>query len=101
MSIIEIVLISLVIIVLVSVFFIRRAKRQFQLRLRRIRSRIIYRSFDLEIPPTLSEEEVSLPYIGDITCNYNAHSPYIRCAVNPDGPCETCNHYQPKAPPSD
>lgn len=34
--------------------------------------------------------------IGDTSCRYNAHSPYIRCAVNPCGPCENCPHYEPK-----
>ena len=34
--------------------------------------------------------------IGDPTCSYNAHSPYIRCAVNPDlDTCEECRDYQP------
>ncbi|GAB1545459.1 hypothetical protein NUACC21_81350 [Scytonema sp. NUACC21] len=32
--------------------------------------------------------------IGDISCQFNARSGYIRCAVNPDGPCEGCRHYQ-------
>ncbi|MCT7948376.1 DUF6464 family protein [Ancylothrix sp. C2] len=32
--------------------------------------------------------------VGDATCRFNARSPYIRCAVNPDGPCEGCRHYQ-------
>jgi hypothetical protein len=32
--------------------------------------------------------------IGDLTCTYNARSPYIRCAVNPDGLCQDCRHYQ-------
>ena len=32
--------------------------------------------------------------IGDITCEYNARSNYIRCAVNPAGPCEDCRYYQ-------
>jgi hypothetical protein len=32
--------------------------------------------------------------IGDITCQFNAHSAYIRCAVNPFGPCQECSHYQ-------
>ena len=35
--------------------------------------------------------------IGDLTCSYNARSPYIRCAVNPDGLCQDCRHYQSKA----
>lgn len=32
--------------------------------------------------------------IGDITCQFNARSGYIRCAVNPHGPCQGCQHYQ-------
>ncbi|MDJ0704099.1 MAG: DUF6464 family protein [Leptolyngbyaceae cyanobacterium MO_188.B28] len=32
--------------------------------------------------------------IGDISCRLNAHSPYLRCAVNPFGPCEDCQQYQ-------
>ena len=32
--------------------------------------------------------------IGDATCDYNAHSEIIRCAVNPDGPCESCRFYE-------
>jgi hypothetical protein len=32
--------------------------------------------------------------IGDLTCFYNARSPYLRCAVNPLGPCENCEYYQ-------
>lgn len=32
--------------------------------------------------------------IGDFTCQFNARSSYIRCAVNPSGPCEGCSLYQ-------
>ncbi len=31
--------------------------------------------------------------IGDLTCEYNARSPYMRCAVNPAGLCQDCRHY--------
>ena len=31
--------------------------------------------------------------IGKVSCKYNARSPYIRCAVNPCGPCQDCRHY--------
>lgn len=34
--------------------------------------------------------------IGDITCELNARSPYLRCAVNPMGPCDGCQTYEPK-----
>lgn len=32
--------------------------------------------------------------VGDISCEYNARSGYIRCAVNPSGPCDGCRFYQ-------
>jgi hypothetical protein len=35
--------------------------------------------------------------IGDFTCQFNARSHLLRCAINPSGPCEGCLHYQPKA----
>jgi hypothetical protein len=34
--------------------------------------------------------------IGDFTCRYNARSPYMRCAVNPFGPCKDCSYYESK-----
>ncbi|WP_036485631.1 DUF6464 family protein [Myxosarcina sp. GI1] len=33
--------------------------------------------------------------IGDATCRYNAHSEIMRCAVNPEGPCQDCHYYEP------
>ena len=33
--------------------------------------------------------------IGDITCQFNARSSYIRCAVNPQGLCQGCRDYEP------
>ncbi len=33
--------------------------------------------------------------IGKVSCMYNARSPYIRCAVNPNGPCQDCRSYEP------
>ena len=30
--------------------------------------------------------------IGDPDCRFNAHSPLLRCAVWPDGPCHECQH---------
>lgn len=32
--------------------------------------------------------------MGDLTCRFNARSHYIRCAVNPQGPCQACPHYE-------
>lgn len=33
--------------------------------------------------------------IGDISCQFNARSGYLRCAVNPQGPCQGCRYYNP------
>ncbi|KJH72382.1 DUF6464 family protein [Aliterella atlantica] len=32
--------------------------------------------------------------IGDISCKFNARSGYLRCAVNPQGPCANCRYYE-------
>ena len=32
--------------------------------------------------------------VGDGSCKYNAHSELIRCAVNPESPCDRCQYYQ-------
>lgn len=32
--------------------------------------------------------------LGDFTCQLNARSPYLRCAVNPCGPCHSCQYYE-------
>ncbi|QQE64906.1 hypothetical protein GFS31_15900 [Leptolyngbya sp. BL0902] len=34
--------------------------------------------------------------VGDITCDLNARSPYLRCAINPLGPCDGCSAYAPR-----
>ena len=33
-------------------------------------------------------------HIGDMTCKNNARSQYLRCTINPDGPCEGCPSYE-------
>ncbi|HEY9610514.1 DUF6464 family protein [Allocoleopsis sp.] len=35
-----------------------------------------------------------LEAIGDRACKNNAQSPYLRCAVNPCGPCEECSYFE-------
>jgi len=32
--------------------------------------------------------------VGDTTCRYNARSELLRCAINPNGPCDGCRHYE-------
>ncbi|MDJ1184196.1 DUF6464 family protein [Roseofilum casamattae] len=49
--------------------------------------------------PTDSSRTIELSAtIGDTTCQYNARSPYLRCAINPMGPCEQCCHYEASGP---
>lgn len=38
--------------------------------------------------------------LGDATCRYNAGSEIIRCAVNPEGPCQQCRYYEPNNSPT-
>ncbi|MDC0832693.1 hypothetical protein CKA32_002807 [Geitlerinema sp. FC II] len=33
--------------------------------------------------------------IGDASCQYNARSELVRCAVNPEGPCHPCKYFTP------
>lgn len=33
--------------------------------------------------------------VGDVTCRFNARSEILRCAVNPEGPCQDCRCYEP------
>jgi Family of unknown function (DUF6464) len=32
-------------------------------------------------------------HLGNTTCKHNAHSQYLRCSINPCGPCEGCPDY--------
>ncbi len=66
------------------------------MRVRRIRERIANRPLDWELEHNFPDEEVYLSYIGNPRCRFNAHSPYLRCAINPSGPCENCPDYQAK-----
>ncbi|EHC12165.1 hypothetical protein FJSC11DRAFT_2807 [Fischerella thermalis JSC-11] len=72
----------------------------------RMRSHLrrVARNFPREPIPVDSRPEPSDRYylegvgylIGDISCRYNARSGYLRCAVNPSGPCEGCRYYEAK-----
>lgn len=35
--------------------------------------------------------------LGDANCRFNAQLELIRCAVNPDGPCESCRFFESEA----
>ena len=83
----------------------RKAKKRWQTRLRRAQIITAYRSsaritadrdYDYDDSYLLSDRHtpVTKYFIGDTSCANNARSPYIRCAINPCGPCEDCRHYE-------
>jgi hypothetical protein len=41
-------------------------------------------------------QRFAMKIIGDGKCIYNAQSPYLRCTVNPDGPCDLCQYFEGK-----
>lgn len=50
----------------------------------------IRESFQLE----QSFQEHNQRYIGDVSCRHNANSKFLRCAINPCGPCNECGDYE-------
>jgi hypothetical protein len=82
---------------LISIVLLRKAKQRWQIRLRRARTMTIYRQpIPLQENNVEPEEENLYHFIGNLDCRYNARSPFIRCAVNPSGPCENCPHFETK-----
>ncbi|MEG3933406.1 MULTISPECIES: DUF6464 family protein [unclassified Microcoleus] len=45
-------------------------------------------------PPTERTFVSGIWVIGDASCRFNARSEILRCAVNPNGPCNCCCDYQ-------
>jgi hypothetical protein len=81
---------------LLSVLMMRRAEAQARSRLQ---SALRANEFNRRrFPYALSTEHryvEGMGYlVGDITCRFNARSPYLRCAVNPAGPCKDCPCYE-------
>lgn len=83
----------------------RKVKERWQTRLRRAQILTTHRPRTIGHYYSYSYRRESYPlgnrrspitkyYIGDTTCANNARSPYIRCAINPSGPCDTCSHYE-------
>jgi hypothetical protein len=84
---------------LVSLWIMRQADAQAQERLRHALEAIANRGLpSLQPIPDLRYVEGIGLLIGDFTCRYNARSRYLRCAINPSGPCEGCRQYDPVIP---
>lgn len=82
---------------LLSVLIVRRTQKRMQAELRRammMPTRVRVRRSPISLPPDSYYLEGVGYLMGDISCRFNARSRYIRCAVNPEGPCQGCRHYE-------
>jgi hypothetical protein len=89
---------------LLSLWMIHKAKRKSRTRIRQVANNFsrIQRLGYLHIPANNTHTDSSDQFyiegvgymIGDISCQYNARSGYIRCAINPSGPCDSCRYYE-------
>lgn len=80
---------------LFSLWVLRRADARAQARLQMALEAISHRGLTvMRLAPDQDYVEGLGYIIGDLTCRYNARSKYVRCAVNPMGPCQACRHYE-------
>lgn len=79
---------------LLSLWLMRRADARGQARLRLAMDAFATRGLPLRLQPDQHYVEGLGYVIGDFTCQFNARSTQIRCAINPFGPCQSCSHYQ-------
>ncbi len=75
---------------LTYLIIVQKFNRRWRSRLRRVRTINSRR----EIYYENSRQRVSKRHIGDASCQYNALSRYVRCAIAPYGPCKGCSHYR-------
>lgn len=84
---------------LLSVWMMRRTEARTRAKLRQARTVATTvrtpRLYTTPLPPDRYYLEGVGYLIGDISCQFNARSGYLRCAVNPQGPCQGCRHYDP------
>ena len=84
---------------LFSLWVIRKTQTRTRLRMRQAAMNLSGRRMSDRIRPTEGDRYYleGVGYlIGDISCQFNARSGYMRCAVNPSGPCQGCRHYEPR-----
>ena len=85
-----------------ALVLMRKAESQARERLRRaLRSPIANgRSRQMLLPDHQYVEGVGY-LLGDLSCQWNARSSYLRCAINPEGPCQQCTHYKAREFPDE
>jgi hypothetical protein len=74
---------------LVSLVLLRRLALRSEAMLRRAAAWVP--PIPRRMPPELSAWD---RVIGNPLCRFNARSPYLRCAINPFGPCLECSSYE-------
>lgn len=82
---------------LFSVWMMRHSEARTQAKLRRAMIVVTSARTQGHTPQLLPERyylEGVGSFIGDISCRFNARSGYVRCAANPQGPCQGCRHYE-------
>lgn len=80
---------------LVSLWTIRQSNARAQTRLNLVMESVAARGLATIRMAADHDYVEGLGYvIGDISCQFNARSPHLRCAVNPSGPCDQCAHHQ-------
>ncbi|MBN3993836.1 MAG: hypothetical protein HWQ36_25980 [Nostoc sp. NMS2] len=57
----------------------------------------LYGTDDFDNSPIVLDNSATVQTIGDLTCINNARSSYLRCTVNPCGPCQGCKDYEPSS----
>ncbi|NJL42133.1 MAG: hypothetical protein HC881_22590 [Leptolyngbyaceae cyanobacterium SL_7_1] len=79
---------------LVSFWMMQRVQAQTQARLQRTTHSVSIRRTPLARGIEYQYVDGIGYMIGDLSCRFNARSNYIRCAVNPYGPCQNCPFYE-------
>jgi len=93
---------------LVYLLIFRQAKERWETRLRRAQLSTSYNRERLHSNMYRHNQDsypgygdlrrpVTKYFIGDTNCVNNAQSPYIRCAINPEGPCDECSHFEKRS----
>ncbi|MCX7593675.1 MAG: DUF6464 family protein [Fischerella sp.] len=87
---------------LFSLWLMRKTQARMRSHLRRVAMNFPREQIQVNTRPAEPSDRYYLEgvgyLIGDISCRYNARSGYLRCAVNPSGPCEGCRYYESKEP---
>lgn len=75
-------------------YLVLERRHCYQFRAGRYQLDKIYLVVQSDPAPTERSEVAGRWVLGDVTCQFNARSELIRCAVNPGGPCSNCRDYR-------